>query len=260
MAQRRMFSQRITNSARFLKMSPSAQNLYFHLGMKADDDGVVEAFPIMQMLGSAEDDFKVLVVKGFLKPLNEDLVSFIMDWNEHNLIRPDRKVDSIYKNLLIQIVPEAKLLEARPRADTSKKTAENKDISIGRPLDVQWTAQVRLGKVSLGKEYISKKVVVDRKRPVDDLTLSVDQSPVWVFQEELEKLRDDKRKHLRVVALYWKKKGWVFENKEQFDKTSLTGYSGEQIARAIKHCETNYKEWSLETIGKRIADVVNKKA
>lgn len=145
-----MFSQRITNSARFLKMSHSAQNLYFHFGLRADDDGVVEAFPIMQMLGSAEDDFKILVAKGFVVPLNDDLVAFITDWNEHNLIRADRKVNSIYKDLLLRIVPEAELVEPKPRADTGVPTGKKQ--TTGRPLDANWTAQGRLGKGRLGQD------------------------------------------------------------------------------------------------------------
>lgn len=139
MSDRRMFSKRITNSGRFLKMPTSSQALYFHLGMEADDDGVVEAFKVIRSTGFGEDDLRVLVAKGFIKVLNEDLVSFILDWREHNLIRADRKIDSIYKDLLLQIVPEANILNPIPRADTMKLTG-------GRPVDVQWTSQDRLGK------------------------------------------------------------------------------------------------------------------
>lgn len=140
MASRRMFSQRIVSSARFLKMSPSAQSLYFHFGMRADDDGIVEAFPIMQMLGAAEDDFRVLVAKGFVRLLNDDMVSFILDWNEHNIIRADRKVDSIYKDLLLQVVPDAELVIPAPRSDVQDNS---------KRLDGPRTAQVRLGKDSI---------------------------------------------------------------------------------------------------------------
>jgi hypothetical protein len=122
MAQRRMFSLKITNSARFLRMPIDSQLLYFHLGLHADDDGVVEAYTVLKLLGSQEDNLKVLSSKGFVKVLNEDLVSFITDWNEHNLIRADRKVDSIYKNLLLKIIPEAEIVEPQPRADTGKVT------------------------------------------------------------------------------------------------------------------------------------------
>lgn len=100
MADKRMFSKKITSSARFLRMPISSQALYFHLGMYADDEGVVEAFSITRMVGCSEDDLKVLEAKGFIQILNEDLVSFIVDWDVNNSIRADRRVESIYKNLL----------------------------------------------------------------------------------------------------------------------------------------------------------------
>ena len=87
------------------------------------------------------------------------------------------------------------------------------------------------------------------------------------FSKELEKLRNGKRKDYKIIALYWAKKGWKFENREQFNSalkrelkpaSLLKGYSGEQIARAIKHCMDNYPEWTLETTFKRISDIVNK--
>lgn len=147
MANRRMFSNRITASGKFLKMPISSQALYFHLAMNADDDGVVEAFQVIRKTGANEDDLKVLASKEFIKVLNDDLVTFIMDWKEHNLIRADRKVNSIYQKLLVQMLPDANPLEQKPRADTGKTT--------GRPMDGEWTAQVRLGKVSIGKDSIN---------------------------------------------------------------------------------------------------------
>lgn len=66
-------------------MPIDSQVLYFHLGLRADDDGIVEAYPVMKLLGNTEDNLKVLVAKEFVKILNDDLVSFIIDWTEHNL-------------------------------------------------------------------------------------------------------------------------------------------------------------------------------
>ncbi|MFW9601851.1 MAG: hypothetical protein ACMV1B_05980 [Prevotella sp.] len=132
MAERRMFAKTIINSARFLKMPSETQALYFHLGLHADDDGVVEAFSVMRSIGVSEDSLKILVAKDFVRVLNDDLVSYILDWNEHNKIRPDRKADSVYKDLLLQFVPDAHLIEKRPRADLKKIN--------GRTMDGQWTA------------------------------------------------------------------------------------------------------------------------
>lgn len=148
MAQRRMFSINIISSAKFLKMPSSTRLLYYDLGMRADDDGVVEAFNVLRMTGSTEDDLRVLVSKGYIKVLNEDLVTFITDWNEHNRIRADRKVNSMYKDLLLQVIPEAKLIEPRQRADLKKKT--------GRPLDEQRTNMDSIGKVSIGKDSLGQ--------------------------------------------------------------------------------------------------------
>lgn len=84
-------------------MPPSSRLLYYDLGMAADDDGVVEAFSVMRTTGAVEDDLKVLVSKGFITVLNEDLVAYVVDWSKNNQIRKDRYQPSIYQNLLVQI-------------------------------------------------------------------------------------------------------------------------------------------------------------
>ena len=128
-------------------MPISSQALYFHLGMWADDDGVVEAFSVIRSTGFGEDDLKVLVTKGLVKILNEDLVAFILDWREHNLIRADRKIDSIYKNLLLRMVPDVEIISPRVRADTGALPRGN---TTGRPVD--GIGKDRLGQVSLVKD------------------------------------------------------------------------------------------------------------
>ena len=144
MAQRRMFSKKIMESAKFLKMPSSSRLLYYDLGMRADDDGVVEAFTVLRMTGATEDDLRVLVSKGYIKVLNEDLVTYITDWTEHNKIRADRKIDSIYKELLLQVNPDVQLLEPKERADRKKGDGT----SQGQPMD-------GIGKDRLGKENIN---------------------------------------------------------------------------------------------------------
>jgi DnaD/phage-associated family protein len=155
MASRRMFSLRVINTARFLKMPTSTQCLYFHLGLHADDDGIVEAYPVLSSIGATEDDLKILVAKNFVNVLNEDLVTYITDWTENNKIRADRKIDSIYKDLLLQVLPEAELLEKKPRADRLPKSADVHGTSQGQPMD--GIGKDRLGKGSIGKDNIPTK-------------------------------------------------------------------------------------------------------
>ena len=146
MASRRMFNINIINSARFLKLPIDTQNLYFHLCMRADDDGVVEAYAVVRLIGSSEDNLKLLHAKELVKVLNEDLVAYITDWNSHNNIRADRKIDSMYKNLLIQILPEIKVIEPKPRTDVKDNSKRLGGQSTDSPLVDG--GRHRLGKVS----------------------------------------------------------------------------------------------------------------
>lgn len=102
MAERRMLSKKIFQSRKFLMMPFEAQALYTHLILSSDDDGVVEAFPIVRMIGAKEDSLRLLVVKKFILPLNDDMVYFITDFEEQNKIRADRVQPSRYRELLLE--------------------------------------------------------------------------------------------------------------------------------------------------------------
>lgn len=147
MANRRMFSKRLVTSARFLKMPLTSQLLYFHLGMQADDEGIVEAYPVMRLVGCGEDDLRVLVAKNFVQVLNEDLVAYITDWNENNTIRADRKISSIYKDLLLQIVPNDQVTTKCQPNDNQVTTNCQPNDRIGKD---------RIGKDSLGQDRVGK--------------------------------------------------------------------------------------------------------
>lgn len=181
MAQRRMFSLKIINSARFLKMPIDTQLLYFHLGLNADDDGVVEAFTVMRYAGIAEDNLKILVAKQFVKILNEDLVTYIIDWTEHNKIRADRKIDSMYKNLLVKMLPDVQPLQSKERADRKPKKSGT---SSGQPKD--GIGEVRLGKDRIGKvkdikhKYGEYKHVLLTDKQYADLPEKVDDREKWI--------------------------------------------------------------------------------
>ena len=97
MAQRRMFSKQITDTDVFLDMPATAQNLYFHLNMHADDDGFLgNAKTIRRMIGASEDDLKVLVAKQFIL-IFPDGVAVIRDWHIHNYIQKDRYHPTVYE-------------------------------------------------------------------------------------------------------------------------------------------------------------------
>lgn len=117
-------------------MPATARLLYYDLGMHADDDGVVEAFSVLQSTHAAEDDLRVLVSKGFVRILNDDLVSLITDWKTNNLIKKDRYKPSYYADLIdgTQMEP------------------------VWNPSGTQMEPQVRKGKDSIGQYSIGKAI------------------------------------------------------------------------------------------------------
>lgn len=116
-----------------------------------------------------------------------------------------------------------------------------------------------------------RHVVPNKDTHMKDTHISIvaDATEVFSFEEELQKMRDNPRKDIKVIALYWKMKDYKLENKDQLSKTlkrdlraasMLTGYTGPQITKAMYHCQRSYDEWSLETVYKRITDIINKNA
>ena len=92
-----MFSKEITDTDMFLEMPATAQNLYFHLNMHADDDGFLgNAKTIRRMIGASEDDFKILLAKQFVLTFT-DGVAVIRDWHIHNYIQKDRYHPTVYE-------------------------------------------------------------------------------------------------------------------------------------------------------------------
>ena len=178
MAERRMLSKKIFQSRKFLMMPFEAQALYTHLILSSDDDGIVEAFPIVRMIGAKEDSLGLLVVKKFILPLNEDMVYFITDFEEQNKIRADRVQPSRYRDLLLE---KTDMVISGKRVTSSKniidgQMTDNCLTSDGQMTDNclthvnQVSAQYSIGKDSIGEYRIGKNNKVDE---VDDVELSI---------------------------------------------------------------------------------------
>lgn len=104
MAQKRMFSNIITDTDRFLDMPASSQNLYFHLNMHADDDGFVDSPKrIMRNVGAGNDDMNVLLSKKFVLNFDSGII-LIKDWKIHNVIRKDMYKPTVYTEEKSQII------------------------------------------------------------------------------------------------------------------------------------------------------------
>lgn len=139
MARKRMFSILIVDSDAFLDMPLSAQALYFHLNMRADDDGFIgNAKRIQRMIGSNDDDLKLLVGKRFLIPF-EDGVLVIKHWRIHNTILSDRYTPTVYveeKAMICEKDNKAYTLGRVNSLETKCKQNDNPDIGLDIGLDL----------------------------------------------------------------------------------------------------------------------------
>lgn len=140
MARKRMFTKSVVESDAFLSMPLSSQALYFHLNMKADDDGFVgNPKGIQRLIGAAEDDLKLLIVKGFLIPLDHGVV-VIKHWRMHNTIRWDRYTPTVFQDeaQTVYIKQNQSYTINKNKAVASLATSLNKNGNpdIGLDLDI----------------------------------------------------------------------------------------------------------------------------
>ncbi|MFG5551532.1 DNA replication protein [Enterococcus faecalis] len=145
-----MFAKTIIDSDAFLDMPLSTQSLYFHLSMRADDDGFINnPKKIQRMVGCGDDDLKLLMAKRFILVFDSGVI-VIKHWKIHNYIRNDRYKPTLYQE------EKAELAEKNSKAYTFKTEVIESKNHLGIPDDnrmgYQMDTQVRLGKDRLVKD------------------------------------------------------------------------------------------------------------
>jgi uncharacterized phage protein (TIGR02220 family) len=222
MAERRMVSKTIMQTQKFLRLPLETQALYVHLVINSDDDGIVEAFPVVRMIGASEDSLGLLVIKQFIKPLNQDMVYFITDFNEQNKIRPDRHKPSIHRDLAIQQlgleVDGSRLVE--PGKVVLELTEE------GQAVDGQVTDKGphSIGKYSIGKGSIGKGSIdnIPYKEIID-----------YLNSKTGKKYRDNVQKNKSLIKARWSE-GYRLEDFKQVIDNMVKDWSGTKYAKYLR--------------------------
>lgn len=161
MAERRMFAKTIIDSDAFLDMPLSTQALYFHLGMRADDDGFVNSPKrIMRLVSCSDDDMKLLIAKNFIIPFESGIV-VIKHWRIHNYIQKDRYHETNYTE------EKGQLLLKENGSYTKVDTPCIQDVS---KMDTE---------VSIGK--VSQDEVSQGKGRTDNSALKKEFEEVWKY-------------------------------------------------------------------------------
>lgn len=143
MAERRMFTKKITDSDAFIEMSSASQALYFHLNQGADDDGFNNQVQMAMLKAHAStDDLKILMAKNFVIRFESGVI-VIKHWRMHNTLRKDRYTPTNYQE-------EFKMLGIK----------ENGSYSLGCQVVAERLPQVSIGKVSIDKDRLVEGSVI----------------------------------------------------------------------------------------------------
>lgn len=151
MAERRMFALKIVDSDAFLDMPLTTQALYFHLGMRADDDGFINnPKRIQRMVGASEDDLKLLIAKRFVLTFSTGII-VVKHWRMNNLLRKDRHTPTQYQDELATLEIKSNGAYTECVSEPLKIEASEDMATTGQPSGNQMATQYSIGKVSIGK-------------------------------------------------------------------------------------------------------------
>ena len=189
MAEKRMISKQIIDSDTFLDMPLSAQALYFHLLMRADDDGFVDnSKKIVRMICASEDDLKLLIAKRYLLVFETGVV-VVKHWRVHNYVKTDRyiKTSHIDEYAMLDLLPnrEYKVKENCPQVYPQDFTqAEIMENNESYPQDNTQSFQQTYPQNNQNRFQNGSNVVPSRFQSDSETT------PEW--NHRLDKIRLDK--------------------------------------------------------------------
>lgn len=214
MAQRRMFSRKITETDRFLEMPLSSQALYFHLNMGADDEGFIDkAKTIQRTIGASDDDMKLLIAKGFLIPFDSGVV-VIRHWRIHNYIRSDRFQSTLHQDEKTQLEYD------------HSKTAMLKPLENVIPNGYQMDTQDRVSKVSLDKDRLTTYPKEPNNIPYKEI---ID----YLNSKTGKNYRDNVQKNRSLIKARWSE-GYRLDDFKHVIDNMVKDWSGTKYAKYLR--------------------------
>lgn len=103
MAERRMFTKKVTDDDNFMALSSSAQALYLHLTMSADDDGFCNQVSVSMFRAHASvADLQQLLEKRYIYQFDNGVI-VIKHWRMANALRKDRYTPTNFKEELAKL-------------------------------------------------------------------------------------------------------------------------------------------------------------
>ena len=198
MAERRMFTQKIVDSDAFLDMPLSAQALYFHLNMRADDDGFVNnPRRIQRTVCASEDDLKLLILKRFLICFESGVI-VIKHWRMHNSLRKDRYNPTQYQDEFARlgIKDNGSYTERKALPDTLPEPEED-PATTWQPDGDQMEPQDRVGKDRIGQDRSGKESEGEVREKINYQQIVDLYHDTCVSFPRLRSLSDNRKKAIR---------------------------------------------------------------
>jgi hypothetical protein len=243
MAQKRMFTQQIIDSDAFLDMPLSAQALYFHLNMRADDDGFIDnPKKIQRLIGANPNDLDILLAKRFVL-FFENGVLVIKHWKLHNTIQKDRYKETVYLELKNRLnVKENKAYTEKDTLELSKQSDKVKNVSNVdtdcihnvNTLDTQIRLGLDLDKIRLDKnskelkEKNTKKKVANASVMTSQTLSELDKTLIEfeTMRKSMKKTLTEHAKKLLLAKLEKLSKGDEALMVEILNQSILNGWQG----------------------------------
>lgn len=250
MAEKRMFAKTIIDSDAFLDMPLSAQALYFHLSMRADDEGFVNnPKKIQRIIGAADDDIRLLFAKKFILVFETGVI-VIKHWKLHNCIRADRLKTSVYTDernkLYLDENNSYTLNETNKKLTESYKKKNKKELP--EPYDYSQVSDIGQSNDSQVSDIGQQNDGIDKTRLEENRLDKVSLGKTSRDKEEYEKSSSSNEEEFKNLKLYEKLGfGGVHSTSAKNIKDLEEQYSEAWVEKAL--LEADYK-------GKRNLDYV----
>ena len=237
MAEKRMFTMKIIDSDAFLDMPLSSQALYFHLNMRADDDGFVNnPKKIQRMVGASDDDLKLLIAKRFILAYESGVI-VIKHWRMHNTLRKDRYTPTQYTE-------EMETLLIKDNGSYTEKIIElpdgNHSATTWQPDGNQSAPQYSIDKNSIDKDRLVEDSMPSAPAPDKPTRHKYGfYKNVLLSDDDMEKLKTefphDWEKRIERLSEYIASKGAKYKN----HLATIRAWSRKEVRSDAKHVGCN---------------------
>lgn len=282
MANKRMFNIKIVDSDAFLDMPLTAQCLYFHLNMRADDDGFVgNPKRVQRLIGASDDDMRLLIAKRFVL-LFDDGVIVIKHWRMHNTLSTNRYKETTYidqkRELLLKEnnaysfnegVPldDSKMIEKASRlsqkqiyatltrqrrtidatlTDTGLELDKGLDLDIDKDIDIELVKELELDKEEESDQFVKR---------IDQYTNDESLKDSLIQFVRMMKAKSDKEFNIENLNFVLKKLDTLTVDTDE--KISIVDHSVKKKWNnfyPLKKEQKKYPEWYSNTETKKASD------